>query len=214
MRIARYPAGLLALLCAACRPGGPSLADAQAALDRAARLDSQLEAATDPAAVEAERDAALAEARSGFEQVLEQQPELPEALLGQAAVLWRADHDLPGAFDRVDQVIQQLDGLDATQLAAVRESGQTAAQLLARAYAERASFLLSRYLDPNPYGPPMAVPAKVPEGPLEQATADLDRALELDPQPDYQFLRHQVDQLGGPAGPLDPAGLGIAPASP
>ncbi len=214
MRTARCPVGLLALCCVACAPTREPLAAAQHALDRAGRLDAQLEAATDPTAVESERDAALEQARALFQQVLATQPDLPEAQLGQAAVLWRADHDLPGAFQLVDAVIGELAGLDAAQLSARRESGQTAAQLLARAYAERASYLLSRYLEPDPTGPPIAAPPTVPEGPLQQATADLDRALELDPQPDYEFLRRQVDQLSQPAAPLDPAGLGTVPVSP
>lgn len=212
MRIARYPVAVLALWCVGCHPPGAPLSSAQAALERANRLDAQLEAATDPAKVEAERDAALEEARAGFQAVLEQQPDLPEALLGQAAVVWRADQDLPGAFDHVDQVIRQLQGLTDDQLVAERDSGRTAGQLLAQAYAERASYLLSRYLEPDPTGPPIAAPPQVPDGPYQQAAADLDRAMELDPQPDYQFLRQQLEQLRAPSRPLDPAGLGTQPA--
>ena len=210
----RCALGLLAICCTSCRPGGDSLAEAEAALDRANRLDAQLEAANDPAAVESRRDAELADAREQFRQVLASQPDLPEGLLGLAAVSWRSDHDLPAAFELVDQVIAQLQPLKPDELTVQRPSGKTAGQLLARAYAERASYLLSRYLEPDPTGPPAAAPPTVPAGPLAQATADIDQALALDPQPDYQFLRDQVERLNQPARPMDAAGLGTQQAAP
>ncbi len=169
------------------------LADAQRALEQALDFDSQLESAPDPAALLDQRDTAFATAAEGFATLLARARDLPEAHLGLATVAWHRDRDTAAAREHVEAVITRLGPLAAEQLAAVRPSGRSGAELLARALAERAGYLLE------------APEAQGGEA-LARALDDARRARELDAQPRYDLLADSLERLraAGPANlPLD-----------
>lgn len=163
-----------------------------------------------------QRDQALAEAERLHRKLLAASPELPEAHLGLAEIAWRGNHDLATAFREVSWVVEHLGGSTSTELARRRSSGRTGAQVLAEAYAARASYLISRYTDPALGGAAVGLP--LPAGPLAQAEADVGCAIALDPRPDYTLLRDSLTRLRRTTPdqapqPLDPGSLGSRPAA-
>ena len=195
---------LLLPLLAACQRPTP-LQQAQRSLARAEQLDSQLDSSDDPARVSAVRDRAFDQAARLFAALPAEQAALPETQLGLASIAWRRHQNLPAAFAAVNGVIQTLQPLSSDDLRRPRASGATGQALLARAYAARASYLVSRYTES---GAAPDAPPRLPPGPLQQALEDADRAVGLDPQRDFILLRDSLRRLeGGPTAPLDPAGL-------
>ncbi|MBI5834595.1 MAG: hypothetical protein HZB16_20035 [Armatimonadetes bacterium] len=203
-------AGLMGFAAvAAWRLAGPSpLAQATAQLDQAAKLDAELEAATDPAAVSSQRDRLLDDAKLRLRQVLARHPGLPEAELALAEAVWRADSDLTEAWKHVSAAVDMLAKLPPAKLAKRRPSGRTGAQVLAEAYAERAGYLLARLGDAGSSADPLTRHS------LSQATADLQAAIALDPQPRYQLMQSGLSRLdSGNGAPLDPAALSTRPVA-
>ena len=201
-------AGLMGFVAvAAWRLAGPSpLAQAIAQLDRAAQLDAQLEAAPDPAALTAQRDQALNDAKQRLRRLLARHPGLPEAELALAQAVWRADGELTEAWQHVSAAIDALAKLSPAKLATRRASGRTGRQVLAEAYAERAGYLLARLGDSGTASDPLTRHS------LSQAAADLQAAIGLDPQPRYELMQSGLNRLGGGA-PLDPAELTTRPVA-
>lgn len=164
------------------------LARAESWLRQAFAYDAQLDGCPDPAATTRLRDEAFARAERALARVLRGDPDSPAARLGVAEIAWRRDGDLATAFREVDAAIGAME----------TQAGAADRALLARAYALRASYLIVRYSNG-------VADATVPAGPLAQARDDIARALALDPRPDYELLRAQLDALA-PA-PLDPVRL-------
>ena len=188
---------LLLAALSGCRGGAARAWDA---LERARRLDAQVEGAAHPEQVAAARDRAWQQAEARWQATLTARPNDAEAHLALALIAWQARQDAAGAGGHLQPVIAQLSAQDAATLAQRRPGGRTGAAVLAEAYALRAAITIG------------AGDGSPPPSSLVEAAGDAEQAVRLDPRPDYQRLRESIRWMQTAARdegsrPLDPGTL-------